>query len=224
MNDFAYADLIILVLIAGFVLLRLRNTLGKQVGFDPREQRESRDALRRSLNAELADRVRDATNAELPTEDPGLAAIDSTPTRTSLEAIAALEPSFTVASFLDGAKGAYEWVFNAFHKGDRATLKSLVAPEIYTEFETAIVAREAANYTSRGTLVAINEATITDAALHQRTARITVKFVSEQIQASKDKDGNVVEGDVSTIHHVEDEWVFERELGSRSPNWTVSAT
>jgi predicted lipid-binding transport protein (Tim44 family) len=224
MSEFAYADLLVLAAIAGFILLRLRNNLGKEVGFDPREKRESADTLRRSLNAELADRVRDATASELPTEDAALKDICSDAVRTSVQAMAEIEPGFRLGEFLEGAKGAYEWVFNAFHKGDKATLKSLLSNDIYSDFEAAIAAREIAGNESRSTLVAIQSAEVIDAELQRNTARITVRFASEQIQVIKDKDGNVVEGDVSTIHPVEDEWVFERELGSRSPNWTVIAT
>ena len=224
MNEFPYADILVLALIAIFVLLRLRNNLGKQVGFDPREKRESRDTLRRSLNAELADRLKDTANATGPLEDAELASMSSGSLRSTLEAIRLIEPGFTLASFTEGAKGAYEWVFNAFHQGDRATLRPLLSADIYADFERELAAREAAGQTSKSTLVAINSAEITEATLEKKFARINVKFESEQIQVTKDKDGAVVEGDVSKVHRVEDEWTFERELGSRSPNWTVTAT
>ncbi len=228
MND-SYADLIVLALIAVFVLLRLRNNLGKQIGFDPREKTESRDSLRRSLNADATARAEGIDPAGLPGPlrsaiDPQLEAMEAGAVKTSLEAMRLLEPSLTVKSFLEGAKGAFEWVFNAFHKGDRATLKSLLSPEVYAEFEAAIAAREESKLSSHGTLVAITEATITEAVLDKRLARITVHFLSEQIQMSKDSGGAVIEGSPGAIHHVEDEWTFERELGARSPNWTVSAT
>lgn len=231
MNDFPYADIVVLGLIAVFVMLRLRNNLGKQIGFDPRDQPESRDSLRRSLNADATARAEGLDPAAIAagapfrtSKDELLEAMEEGSVKTNLESIRAMEPSLTVKSFLDGAKGAFEWVFNAFHKGDRATLKSLLSPEVYKEFETALKAREDEKLTSQGTLVAITEAYITEAVLDKRIARISVHFLSEQIQMSKDTGGNVVEGSPGTIHHVEDEWTFERELGSRSPNWTVSAT
>lgn len=231
MNDFPYADIIVLGLIAVFVILRLRNNLGKQIGFDPRDQPESRDSLRRSLNADATARAEGLDPAALTalpnprsSQDELLEAMEESAVKTSLQAMRELEPSLTVKSFVEGAKGAFEWVFNAFHKGDRATLKSLLSPEVYKEFETALKAREDEKLSSQGTLVAISEAIILEAVLDKRIARITVHFLSEQIQMSKDAAGNVVEGSPGTIHHVEDEWTFERELGSRSPNWTVSAT
>ncbi len=226
MTDFPYADLVLLALAAVFVLLRLRNNLGKQIGFDPRDKPESRNALRSSLTAEAAARAGelDSASPSRAAADPLLDAMPPGATRTSFEAMRQMEPSLTVKSFLEGAKGAFEWVFNAFHKGDRATLKSLLAPEVFAEFEAALKAREDAHLSSQGTLVAITDATIEEAVLEKRTARITVRFHSEQIQVSKDAQGAVIEGSPSAIHHVEDEWVFERELGARSPNWIVSAT
>jgi predicted lipid-binding transport protein (Tim44 family) len=224
MSDFAFADIIVLGMIAVFIALRLRNTLGKQIGFDPREQRDTRDALRRSMQAEAAKTAEGLLAGETPATDAGIEAMPEGVLRTALEALRSQEPSFSTTNFLDGAKGAFEWIFNAFHKGDRAVLKPLLGADVFAEFDAAISAREIANHQSKATLVAITEATITDAQIEKRTARITVRFVSEQVVMTVDADGTTLEGDASHVVTVDDEWTFTREIGARTPNWTVSDT
>ena len=55
-------------------------------------------------------------------------------------------------------------------------------------------------------------------------AQVTVRFVSQLITATRDKSGNVVEGNPDKVTDVTDVWTFARDLTSRDPNWKLVAT
>jgi predicted lipid-binding transport protein (Tim44 family) len=57
-----------------------------------------------------------------------------------------------------------------------------------------------------------------------KRAAITVKFVSELISATLSKSGAVIEGDPKQVREIADVWTFERDVGSRDPNWKLAAT
>jgi predicted lipid-binding transport protein (Tim44 family) len=60
--------------------------------------------------------------------------------------------------------------------------------------------------------------------LRGRTAQITVRFVSQLISVTRDKSGNVIEGNAEKVTDVTDVWTFARDLSSRDPNWKLVAT
>ena len=60
--------------------------------------------------------------------------------------------------------------------------------------------------------------------LEGKTAFVTVKFVSEQINVTKNAEGEVVDGDSGNVTSVTDIWAFARNTRSRDPNWTLVAT
>jgi len=55
-------------------------------------------------------------------------------------------------------------------------------------------------------------------------ARITVKFVSDQINVLRAHDGSVVDGDPEHPVEKTDFWSFARDTGSNDPNWVLEAT
>ena len=63
-----------------------------------------------------------------------------------------------------------------------------------------------------------------EAGLRGRDAAVTVKFVSEQVNATRDADGQVVEGDPNKVEVVTDIWTFTRNTRSRDPNWFLAET
>jgi predicted lipid-binding transport protein (Tim44 family) len=74
------------------------------------------------------------------------------------------------------------------------------------------------------TLVGIQSSEIIEASMDGRVAFVTVKFVSEQIEVTRDTAGDVIEGDPSRVTTVTDIWTFARNTRSRNPNWTLVAT
>ena len=56
------------------------------------------------------------------------------------------------------------------------------------------------------------------------SAQLTVRFVSQLITATRDKDGNVVDGNPDKVSDVTDIWTFSRDVSSRDPNWKLVGT
>jgi predicted lipid-binding transport protein (Tim44 family) len=115
-------------------------------------------------------------------------------------------------------------IVTAFAGGDRKTLKSLLEKDVYDGFERAIAEREAAGRTVDFTFVGLPKVEIADADLDKRDARVAVRFNAEVVQATRDKDGTLIEGDADRIQAIADEWTFARNPKSRDPNWKLVAT
>ncbi len=225
MDTFQFADIIILALIAGFIALRLRNTLGKDVGHRP-----DTTNLRRQMGKELEERVISMPGVKVTVEEKKQEALDKAfealeePIKTKVEKVKAKDPSVDITEFTEGAKGAFEWAVKAFNDGDKSTLKQILSKEVYQEFEEAMIDRESSAAKADTTLVSIELAELTDAQVKSTKIQMTMKFMSDQIHVVRNEEGAVISGDASEITRVEDEWVFERSVKSRDPNWTIIDT
>jgi predicted lipid-binding transport protein (Tim44 family) len=225
MSDFQYTDILILALIAAFIALRLRNTLGKDIGHKPdltqlrrqlSETPEEAAAKIHPLSEEKTQNDQQEAAAREAIGDPALLA--------GVDAIAKADPSFSLSGFTEGAKGAFEWVLKAYNAGDTETLKTLLSPPIFEEFSAALEASKASTEKTETTLVAITHAEVAAASLEKAKARITLRIVSEQIEVIRNAEGKIIGGDPSRPAVVEDEWVFERDVKSRNPNWVIMDT
>jgi len=103
-------------------------------------------------------------------------------------------------------------------------LRGLLSREVFDGFDTAIADRERRNETAESRFVSIDGSTITAAELRNRTAQITVRFISKLISATRNSAGAVIDGDAEKITDVTDVWTFARDVSSRDPNWKVVAT
>ena len=234
-DGFQYIDIILFAAIAAFFVLRLRGVLGKRTGH---EKRSRLDAFRNRKGEDsedekvvsLPDRTRAETGAEDgdETADAAMTAEDleaaKSPLAAGLSQISLADKSFDESGFLDGARTAFEWVIDAFAKGDSKTLRPLLANDVYGDFAGAIEEREKNGQTLETALVGIRDAQIIEAELQGRTAFVTVKFVSEQVNVLRDADSVVVEGDPDHITDITDIWTFARNTRSRDPDWTLVAT
>jgi predicted lipid-binding transport protein (Tim44 family) len=220
MTDFQFADLIILAMVALFIGLRLRNTLGKDVGHTP-----DLTALRRQMTAEPEAKTTPAKAAETkePAEDP-LAALGDPLLIEGVKMIQTADASFSVDGFLEGARGAFDWVMKAYQAGDTETLQALLSPAIFEEFKSALEAMKNSTEKHETTLVKILDAQLVSAVLDKGKARVGVRFLSEQVEVTRDAEGKIIAGDPSALQTVEDNWLFEREVKSRNPNWLVMDT
>ena len=144
--------------------------------------------------------------------------------RAGLEQIRRADHEFSPKRFVQGAQGAFEMVVDAFAKGDTATLRPLLGDDVYDEFAAAIRERIADGHVQETTIVALDAAEIISAEMRSSTARVTVKFVSQQINVVRDKDGEEVGGDPSLIERVTDIWTFARNTRSSDPNWALIET
>jgi len=141
-----------------------------------------------------------------------------------LDAIAAADRGFTPQGFLSGARVAYDMVVHAFAAGDSDVLKSLMSPQAFANFESAIHARADAGHTMSTTVVSIDNATIAGAALVGQTAQLRVRFVAKLASVIRDAEGAVVEGSPNTVVDHIDVWTFARDIRSRDPNWQLTTT
>ena len=144
--------------------------------------------------------------------------------RAGLEQIRRADHEFSPKRFIQGAQAAFEMVVDSFAKGDTATLRPLLGDDVYDEFAAAIRERMAEGHLQETTIVALDAAEIISAEMRASTARVTVKFVSQQINVVRDKDGEEVGGDPSLIERVTDIWTFARNTRSSDPNWSLIET
>ena len=141
-----------------------------------------------------------------------------------LQEVARSDRTFDPKHFMQGARAAYEMIVTAFAEGDRKELKQLLSREVFDSFSTAISERERNGETVDFKFVGISNAEIIDAELADKTSNIMVKFTSDLITATRNREGEVVEGNPSQIQEVIDIWTFARDLTSRDPNWRLVAT
>ena len=154
----------------------------------------------------------------------GQPAAAETPLGAGLTQIKVADPSFEVADFQEKSKAAFEYILQAFAEGDTAKLKPLLTSDVYERFAAAIKEREDKNLTLETNLVRIKDADLIEASMSGRTASITVKYTTEQVNVTLDSEGKVVEGDPDHIADVIDIWTYERNTRASNPNWLLSAT
>ncbi len=220
-GGFGIFDIILFAMLAAFLVYRLRSVLGKRTGHENRRQ----DPFS-SQPESAADAGNDNVIA-LPDRETGEAAPEvapDTPLSAGISQIQSADPSFEAGGFLTGAQAAFEMIINAFATGDGKTLNMLLSPEVYENFAGAIRSRELANNTQESTLVGIDSTDLLEAEMQDRIAVVTVKFISEQINATIDENDEVVDGDRNTVVKVTDIWTFARDTGSGNPNWKLIAT
>ncbi|MEE8500621.1 MAG: Tim44/TimA family putative adaptor protein [Kiloniellales bacterium] len=236
-NGFQFLDIILFAAIAAFFVLRLRGVLGKRTG----HQKRNLDPFAKRDKAEgdedkvipLPDRTRAAKSEEAEEEAPEApeaaartaeAEGPETPLAAGLTQIKLADKAFDETEFLSGARTAFEWVISAFAQGDAKTLRPLLSNDVYGDFAGAIEERERAGQTLETSLIGITETAIIEAELQGRTAFVTIKFVSEQVNVVRDSGGEAVEGDPNHVTKITDIWTFARNTRSRDPDWTLVAT
>lgn len=232
MDEFFDLPTLIVIAVAVFVLFRLRSVLGTRTGNErpPVERRKPAEAAsedtvvplrpRGTPAPELDDEYRtrkvEAEIEQFSKGNPELAA--------GFRQVVEADNTFTPKSFLEGAKQAYEMVVTAFASGDRAMLKNLLEKDVFEGFQTAIAEREKAGQTVDFTFVGLPKVEISDAEYDKKNVLITVRFHAEVVQATRDKDGNLVDGNADQVQTIADEWTFARNPKSRDPNWKVVTT
>jgi len=223
-GEFQFFDIIILAFIAGFLVLRLRRVLGRRDGHEGGYQDQFRDREDPESDTKADDNV-----VHLPdrAEDDDVADIDASandPIGAGIIQVRVADPSFDPAGFAEGAKMAFEMILNAFASGDRKSLKGLLSPDVYKNFDSAISEREAAGEKLEDTLVGIRSSEIVEASMDGHHSVITLKFVSEQISALRDSENNIIDGNPNEVIDVTDFWTFSRDTRSKDPNWTLIGT
>lgn len=209
---------VLLAMVAAFLALRLYSVLGKRTGHE--QQPLPRAAEDRPAASALVPRPVDTVSE---TREPINRNIDAR-AEPGLRAIVSGEPGFDVNQFLAGAQSAYRMTLEAFWAGDEAALAELAQPDVAHAFGEAIAARQAAGETLENRLISIERATIADASLDGREARITVRFDADIAAVTRDSEGQVIAGSLTDAVETHDVWTFARTLKSRDPNWKLADT
>ena len=219
-------EIVILAMIAAFLGLRLYSVLGERAEHEEESVPHRFDANDDAIDAERPAQVAPKPNAQPVTPirpQPRLDGLIPAVER-GVREISAADPSFDITMFLEGAKGAYRMVLDAFWQGDRETLKELCDDDVYAGFSAALDAREASGHTLDNKLIRIEEDKIHSATLDGNIARVAVLFVADIAAVTRDKDGNVVAGSLDDAVESRDVWTFSRNIASNSPDWLLDET
>jgi predicted lipid-binding transport protein (Tim44 family) len=218
MGEFQYFDIILFAMVAGFLVLRLRRVLGRRTGNERRRDLFVRRATPTSDN--VATLVEPDKRVTKPTDDGPPADVVAE----GLDRIRRADSSFDPAHFIEGARTAFEMIVAAFAKGDKAELRPLLSDEVFQRFAMAIDERAAARETLETYIERLDSVDIVEAGLAGRTAQITLKLVSHQINVTRAMDESIVDGAPGQAVEKTDYWTFARDTRSTDPNWVLVAT
>ena len=193
-GNFGYLDIILLGMIAGFIILRLRSILGRKTGHESKVYPGF-----------------DEKKFSIPKKD-------IQPKEQNLETLEGKNKK----EFLKGAEIAYETVLTSFSNGDLIKLKSLLSPNMFSNFSDAIKARNKENIKSEFTFIGVKESSVEKYEKIKDNLFATVKFVAEVISVKRDKENKIIEGNPDKIKFVSDNWKFTRNINQKSPNWYLS--
>ena len=193
-NNFGYIDIILLGMIAGFIILRLRSILGRKTGH---ESKVYPNFSEKKFNI--------TKNIVKPIEQ-------------NHEILEGKDKK----EFLKGAEIAYETILTSFANGDLKKLKSLLTSTMNNNFASAIEARNNDKIKSEFTFIGIKESSVEKYEKLSDDIFSTVKFVAEVISVKKDKDNKIIEGNPDKIKFVTDVWKFTKNIKNKSPNWYLA--
>ena len=193
-NSFGYLDIILLGMIAGFIILRLRSILGIKTGHESK------------VYPSFSEK-----KFSMPQKE-------TKPAEQNLDVLEGKEKK----EFLRGAEIAYESVLTSFATGDLIKLKALLSPNMFSNFSDAIKARNKENIKSEFTFIGVKESSLEKYEKIKDELFATVKFVAEVISVKRDRDNKIIEGNPDKIKFVTDSWKFTRNINNKSPNWNLS--
>jgi len=189
-ENFGFIDIILLAFIAGLIILRLRNSLGKGA--------EDSAVRAKNLQSVNVDTLKKIDKDIVPSTEAN---------------------QFNETTFLKGAQAAYEMIVNAFANGDKKTLKDLTDPEIYKNFISVIDERQFKKIKNDFTFIGVKKAKIEDVKNRDALYTVKVRFISEIISSTKDENGKIIEGNNNEVQTVNDVWIFKKDLDSEDPTW-----
>ena len=195
-NQFGFIDIILLALFAGFIILRLRNILGRKTGHQGKPM-----------------------NRYFPKGPGVLKDVENN------EAIKSGNVDEEIKKqFLKGADLAYEQIIISFAKGDKKSLKNLLGKEMFEDFSEVINERKQEQHKYETTFIGVKSSKILEFKKIENIYKVTVNFVSEIITCVKDKNNKTIEGNPDVIKTVNDVWKFSKNMWSQDPTWYLVET
>jgi len=190
-NQLGFIDIILLAMFAGFIILRLRNILGRKTGHQGKPMSRY---FPKGVGV-----LKDIENNQAIQENE----VDEEAKK----------------KFLKGAVIAYEQIITSFAKGDKKSLKSLLGKGLLNDFSEVINARVKKELKYETTFIGMKSAKILEFKKIENIYNVTVNFISEIITCTKDKNNKLVEGNPDTIKTVNDVWKFSKNMWSQDPTW-----
>ena len=208
-NGLPYLDILIFAIIAVFLIFRLKNILGTKTGFEDsnfnKNKTEKNIANVVSIDTKKTTQSNDKENKEMLK-------------------IKEIDKTYNHIEFIDGSQIFFKMVLDAFVEGNLDKVKEFIKPSVLKNFNFAIKERNKESETLIINLKIINKTEIFSSEISKTVLRISVLFESFQIKALKDKDNNLIDGDLNKEILVKDIWVFERKINYSNPNWTLIET
>ena len=190
-SQIGFIDIILLAMFAGFVILRLRNILGKKMGHQGK-----------------------SANRYFP---KGIKTLEDIENNEAIKANNVDEEA--KKQFLKGADIAYERIITSFSKGDKKSLKSLLGKDLFVDFSEVIDERKKKQHKYETTFIGIKSSKILEFKKIENIYKVTVNFVSEIITCVKDKNDQIIQGNPDTIKTAHDVWKFSKNMWSQDPAW-----
>ena len=195
-SQFGFIDIILLAMFAGFIILRLRNILGRKTGH------QGKSVSR--LFPKGMEVLKDIENNEAIK----MGNVDDE----------------AKEQFLKGAEIAYEKIITDFAKGDKKSLKTLLEKSLFNDFSKVIDERKEKKLNYETTFIGLKSAKILEFKKIENLYKVSVNFVSEIVTCVKDKNDKVIEGNPDTIKTVNDVWKFSKNMWSQDPTWYLVET
>ena len=224
MNTFLSPDIIFFVLVAAFLILRLRSVLGRKTGNEKRPkdifmyQDTALDTDKKKTLGEKKS-IKSKFHDRLFTEKK-----NSLNKNTALEKICYFDKNFSTKKFLLGAKIAFQTIIQSYAKGEINKIKHLLSTNVFSTFSKEIISRAKKKYILEHTLISLKSAGIEKINVKFSIADIVVKFVSEQGNLLKNEKGKILKGNDEYIENHTNYWTFSKDLKSSNPNWKLVLT
>lgn len=208
-------DIIFLAILFIFIILRLRSILGT------RSDDDLILSIQKTINEQekeigIVDEIMNNTLEKKFNLDEEA--------KSGINDIKAIEPSFDLNEFTNGAVHAFQLIITAYSQGDKETIKSLLMPNLYKAFEKNIDYQISKNGIMETTIVSVEIEKIDHIILQNKIASIKVIFKSEQVNVIKNSEGKIISGDPSHVDEIHDSWTFSKDLASSDPTWYLAKT
>ena len=198
---FQYLDILILAIIAGIVLLRLRSVLGRRTGHEKTDKSSFNYESPQQAQTEKVIEIKPESDA--PSREDGW---------------------FDKDDFLKGASNAYETIVTNFENGNKEALKPLLSRDVMDSFSTVIDERHSKSESVEFNFIGIEKSEIVHKDLKKNPMEVSVRFISEMITCIKNNKDEVISGSLNQVQKITDVWTFEKNQKSKGSNWLLAAT
>ena len=198
---FQYLDILILAIIAGIVLLRLRSVLGRRTGHEKTDKSSFNYETPQQTQTEKVIEIKPETDA--PSREDGW---------------------FDKDDFLKGASNAYETIVTNFENGNKEALKPLLSSDVMNSFSSVIDERNSKSESVEFNFIGIEKSEIVHKDLKKNPMEVSVRFISEMITCIKNNKDEVISGSLNQVQKITDVWTFEKNQQSKGSNWLLAAT